>query len=126
MAAGNAFGSGQAINIPEQNPMMNNNQTENSILSQSWGGNPFMAEQQTNVLTNPTVSMMTKMPSTLSFTEPGSITSTDSNPNPFGAIDTLDSAAPNVNNKNSVESSSSELKNPTTDEFMAILERNSR
>ena len=125
MAAGNAFGSGQAINIPEQNPMMNNNQTENSILSQSWGGNPFMAEQQ-NVLTNPTVSMMTKMPSTISFTEPGSITSTDSNPNPFGAIDTLDSAAPNVNNKNSAESSSSELKNPTTDEFMAILERNSR
>ena len=73
--------------------------------------------------------MLKKMPSTISFTEPGSITSTDSNPNPFGAIDTLDSAAPNVNNnsnKNSAESSSSELKNPTTDEFMAILERNSR
>ena len=59
MAAGNAFGSGQAINIPEQsNPMMNNiNQNNDSILSQSWGGNPFMgSEQQQNVLNNPTVS----------------------------------------------------------------------
>ena len=59
MAAGNAFGSGQTINIPEQNnPMMNNiNQNNDSILSQSWGGNPFMgSEQQQNVLNNPTVS----------------------------------------------------------------------
>ena len=47
--------------------------------------------------------MLKKMPSTISFTEPGSITSTDSNPNPFGAMDALDSAAPsNANNNNSV------------------------
>ena len=70
---GNTFG--EPINIP-QNPMMTQNDT---MQSKSWG-NPF---NDTSLLNQPAnqVHKLTKKDSTISFTEPGSIT--DSNPNLF-------------------------------------------
>ena len=58
--------------------MMTQNDT---MQSKSWG-NPF---NDTSLLNQPAsqVHILTKKDSTISFTEPGSITSTDSNPNPF-------------------------------------------